>query len=60
MHLVTEHKETKEKRTIGNLELSFKDLIIPVNRKKDFYKFFHVEKISYGWGLEGSIGIIPS
>ena len=44
MHIVTEHKETKEKRIIGNLELSFKDLIIPVNRKKDFYKFFHVEK----------------
>jgi hypothetical protein len=40
--------------------LPFKDLIVPINRKKDFYKFFHIDKVAYGWGLEGSIGIIPS
>ena len=37
-----------------------KDLVVPINRKKDFYKFFHMDGIAYGWGLEGSIGVIPS
>jgi hypothetical protein len=60
VHIITEHKETQEKRTIGELELLLKDLMTPNSVKKDFYKFFHVEKVAYGWGLEGSIGIIPS
>ena len=28
--------------------------------KKAFYKFFSVDQVPHGWGLEGSIGIIPS
>ena len=28
--------------------------------KKDFYKFFSVNQVPHGWGLEGSIGVIPS
>ena len=28
--------------------------------KKDFYKFFSVNEVPHGWGLEGSIGVIPS
>ncbi len=28
--------------------------------KKDFYKFFSVNEVPHGWGLEGSIGIIPT
>jgi hypothetical protein len=31
--------------------MPLKELIIPINRKKDFYKFFHVEGTAYGWGL---------
>jgi hypothetical protein len=26
--------------------------------KKSFYKFFDVESVGYGWGLEGSIGLV--
>lgn len=33
---------------------------MPPNRKKDFYKFFHLNSCAYGWGLEASIGIISS
>jgi len=26
--------------------------------KKSFYKFLDVESVGYGWGLEGSIGLV--
>lgn len=37
-----------------------KDFVGALNRKKDFYKFFHINNVAYGWGLEASIGIIAS
>jgi hypothetical protein len=37
-----------------------KDFISVKINKKDFYKLCSVDNVSYGWGLEGSIGIIPS
>ena len=40
------------------MELPIKDLTDSLNKKKDFYKFFHINNVPYGWGLEGSIGII--
>ncbi len=49
-----------ERSTVGSLSLLFKDLITPISSKKDFYKFFHIDNVPYGWGLEGSVGIIPS
>lgn len=58
--IVAENRDTLEKAVWAKMELSFKDLIIPINRKKDFYKFFTLENCAYGWGLEGSLGVIPS
>ena len=40
--------------------MPIKEFLGSLNHKKDFYKFFHIEQVSYGWGLEGSIGIISS
>ncbi len=60
INLVTEHKQNGEKKAIGNLELSLKSCLSTKPTKKDFYKFFSIENVSYGWGLEGSLGLIPS
>jgi hypothetical protein len=47
---------------MGYLLLELKDYLSVNTIKKSFYKFFHVndKDINYGWGLEGSIGLIPS
>lgn len=40
--------------------LSLKDYFSAKNIKKDFYKMFNVNNVPFGWGLEGSIGVITS
>ena len=60
LHLIIESKCNNDKKTIGYLSLPIKDYIDSNNCKKDFYKFFHVDGVPYGWGLEGSIGFLPS
>ena len=49
-----------ERKPVGSLEMPLKDFMGSLNHKKDFYKLFHLENVAYGWGLEGSIGIISS
>jgi hypothetical protein len=42
------------------LNLSLKEYFSIKRCRKDFYKMFYVENVTYGWGLEGSVGVIPS
>jgi hypothetical protein len=60
LNLITENKMSQERKNVGHLSLSLKDYMDFSSRKKDFYKFFHLEGVPYGWGLEGSIGFLPN
>ena len=46
-----------EKRSIGALNLDMREYL-GAGVKKSFYKFLDVESVGYGWGLEGSIGLV--
>ncbi len=55
INLVAEKRESGEKRIAGKLALDLKEFL--VQGRKSFYKFLDAEG-GFGWGLEGSIGLV--
>lgn len=52
---MAENRESGEKRIAGKLGLDLKEFL--VQGRKNFYKFLDTEG-GFGWGLEGSIGLV--
>jgi len=57
MTLIAENRQTGEKRVAGSLNLDLREFL--VQGRKNFYKFLDTEG-GFGWGLEGSIGLIKT
>jgi len=55
--LSSENRVNGDKKNIGCLNLDMREYL-GSGVKKSFYKFLDVEEVGYGWGLEGSIGLV--
>ena len=55
INLIAENRTFNQRKQVGCLSLGLKEFLVP--GRKNFYKFFDTE-YGFGWGLQGSIGIV--